>query len=113
MSWELLPRARLIASFHDYQQTPNTQELQSVIGSMEKYSPAIMKVSTLCSTPQNALRLLTLQLELKARNQKHIVLGMGEFGLATRVFGSLWSKYHLIAPEAAKNPCSQAKLAHT
>jgi 3-dehydroquinate dehydratase len=44
------------------------------------------------------LKLLLLQQNLKAQNKKHIVLGMGEFGTITRVFGTLWGNELIYAP---------------
>jgi 3-dehydroquinate dehydratase type I len=89
---------RLIASYHDYQQTPHSVQLKSIIATMEPYRPQVFKLAAFCNDQGDALRLLELLLELKARDLPSIVLGMGEFGQITRVFGALWGNEMTFAP---------------
>ena len=87
-----------IVSYHDYRQTPDTVRLGEIVATMDRYRPSIYKLAALCAGPEDAVRLLQQLLALKAAGKRAIVLGMGEFGAATRVFGSLWGNEMVFAP---------------
>lgn len=89
---------QVIASYHNYSKTPGTNELQAIVQSMEIHKPAIYKLATACHSEADALRLLTLQQELKNQGKRVIILGMGEHGYATRIFGTLWGNEMIFAP---------------
>jgi 3-dehydroquinate dehydratase I len=89
---------QLIASYHDYHQTPDNVQLRSIIATMEPYRPRVFKVATLCNNQGDALRLLELLAELKAQDRPSIILGMGGPGQVTRVFGALWGNEMTFAP---------------
>ena len=89
---------QLITSYHNYDQTPDSVQLRSIIATMEPYRPQIYKVSTQCNQPDDALRLLELLIELKAQDRRSIILGMGSFGQPTRIFGALWGNELTFAP---------------
>jgi 3-dehydroquinate dehydratase type I len=89
---------KAIVSYHNYQETPDTVQLSAIIDTMAKYRPTIYKLATLCDTREDALRLLRLQLELKARGLSVIISGMGEHGAITRIFGTLWGNEMVFAP---------------
>lgn len=82
--------SRLLLSFHQYAETPAQPELISLVDQMESYTPAIRKLATKCNSPRDALRLLELQLSLLEAEKRSVVLGMGTYGLPTRVVGPLW-----------------------
>ncbi len=94
---EGLPVA-LIASYHNYRETPDTLQLRRIIDTMEPYRPTVYKLSTLCRTEDDAVRLLQLLLELRDRDVRAIVSGMGEYGTATRIFGTMWGNDMVFAP---------------
>jgi 3-dehydroquinate dehydratase-1 len=87
-----------IVSYHNYQQTPDTVQLTAILDTIKGYRPGIYKLATLCANRKDALRLLEQLLELKSQNRRVIVSGMGEFGMATRVFGALWGNEMTFAP---------------
>ncbi len=87
-----------IASFHDYQKTPDPDSLTKIIKAMENYNPEIFKVSTFCKTSKDGLKLLELLLDLKEENKKFIVLGMGDEGKIVRLYGALWGNELNFAP---------------
>ena len=89
---------KTIVSYHDYQQTPNSARLEEIVDTMEKYQPGIYKLAAMCDGCEDALRLLELLLVLKAKGRAAIVLGMGEAGVVTRVFGTLWGNEMAFAP---------------
>lgn len=87
---------RLIVSYHNYTETP--RELDAILVSMEEYRPEIRKASCLCQSEKDALFLLSLGLKLREENKRHVILGMGEHGIATRIFGTLWGNEMIFAP---------------
>jgi 3-dehydroquinate dehydratase type I len=101
---------QLITSYHDYRQTPDSVRLRSIIATMEPYRPRMFKLATLCNDQGDALRLLELLTELRAQNKPSIVLGMGEFGQITRVFGTLWGNEMTFAPLAAAEQSAPGQL---
>jgi 3-dehydroquinate dehydratase type I len=90
--------SKLICSYHDYKSTPPSSELLQIIDSMRRFSPQIYKLACFCNSPEDALRLLELRIELNKQNIPAIILGMGEFGMATRIFGTIWGNKMIFAP---------------
>ncbi len=89
---------RLIASYHNYDETPDTLQLRKIIDTIKAYRPAVYKLSTLCRTEGDAVRLLQLLLDLKEQGVRAVISGMGDKGSATRVFGPLWGSEMAFAP---------------
>lgn len=83
-------KVSLIASYHNFQITPEDKKLIEIMSIMMNYSPAIIKIATKCNSPKDAMRLLDLLLSLKNEKKKYIILGMGEHGTITRLYGTLW-----------------------
>lgn len=92
---------KTIISYHNYQTTPPDAKLKTIIRAINAYRPAILKIAALCASHNDALRLLQLQLDLKNNQTKHIIIGMGKFGVITRIFGSLWGNEIIFAPQKA------------
>lgn len=92
------PAIRFIASCHNYRETPPDVQLHQIVASMEPYKPFVYKLSAMCQSEDDALRLLSLLEDLKDRHVNFIILGMGEAGLATRILGMLWGNYMNFAP---------------
>ena len=94
----------LLLSFHNYTLTPSDSELSSIYKLMLKYSPELFKFSTFCNSESDCVRLLNFGLklreELEKTNKRYIVLGMGEFGIATRIFGTFWGNAMIFCPES-------------
>jgi 3-dehydroquinate dehydratase I len=103
-------KIKVITSYHDYRETPDDKTLEQVVDTMKRYNPAIYKIATLCQCQQDALRLLQLLLKLKSENMKCIVLGMGNFGAVTRVFGTLWGNELIFAPEISAGRSAEGQL---
>lgn len=91
-------KIKTVVSYHDYSGTPDTVRLEKITDIMSRYRPGIYKLATLCKSHEDALRLLKHLLKLKADGKAAIVLGMGEMGLVTRVFGTLWGNGMTFAP---------------
>lgn len=80
-------RTKVIVSFHDFQKTPSAKRLQQIAGKIAKLGADIIKIATFVNSLEDNERLMDLALELKRKKQKHIVIGMGEKGMVTRIFG--------------------------
>lgn len=101
---------KTIVSYHDYEQTPDTMRLEAIIDTMNGYRPGIYKLAALCGSREDALRLLQQLLAFRARGQAAIVLGMGEAGLVTRIFGSLWGNEMAFAPVSEHEQSAPGQL---
>lgn len=100
----------LLISYHNYELTPADNELQKIIDEMESYSPGIIKLSTMCNSKDDALRLLTLEQQLLKAGRKHIVLGMGKDGQITRVFATLWGNALAFVPETSDDESAKGQI---
>ena len=89
---------KTILSYHNYSLTPSDTELRSLTHRMEDWGAHIMKFSTYCSIQRDALRLLSLLIDLREGGHRSIILGMGKHGVITRVFGTLWGNEMVFAP---------------
>jgi 3-dehydroquinate dehydratase-1 len=89
---------KTILSYHNYQLTPSDTELRSITSRTANWGAYITKVSTLCSIQRDALRLLSLLIDLREAGRRCIVLGMGKHGVITRVFGQQWGNEVSFAP---------------
>jgi 3-dehydroquinate dehydratase-1 len=80
-----------ILSYHNFKMTPDTSDIDKIIAFSGSVSPDIIKIATVCTTPHDALRLLSLP--GKHTGQPMAVVGMGEMGKVVRIvapaFGSL------------------------
>jgi 3-dehydroquinate dehydratase-1 len=101
---------KLILSYHNYEKTPDDEELQNIIIDMESFKPVIYKISTGCKDANDALRLLQFQSFVKTQNKKYIILGMGEFGTITRVYGTLWGNEMIFAPKTLTETSADGQL---
>ncbi|MBI5357578.1 type I 3-dehydroquinate dehydratase [Candidatus Saccharibacteria bacterium] len=90
----------LIISYHNYEETPDNGTLDKIVKEIKDFKPAIIKISTMCIKPDDSLRLLRVKRDLLEAEEKHIVLGMGEAGKITRVFGALWGNELIFIPES-------------
>lgn len=103
-------KSKLILSYHNYKETPKLDYLLNLINKMKKYNPDIFKIATTCNKETDALSLLNLLLKLKAQKLKYIVLGMGEKGLITRIFGPIWENEISYAPQNFKEQSAAGQL---
>ena len=101
---------KLITSYHNYDETPSLEELKNIPDEMHYYNPEIYKIATYCQTEQDALKLLELLLTLRQEEKKYIVLGMGEQGSVTRVFGTIWGNKMIFAPKEKNENSAPGQL---
>ncbi len=103
-------KLKTIISYHNYKETPSENMLDKIISDIKKRNPHIIKVSTFCKTKSDALVLLKLMLELKAGGEKHIILGMGKYGLITRLYGTLWGNELTFITEKKQDASAPGQL---
>lgn len=101
-------KIKTIISYHNYDETP--VDLAKIIKLIDVIKPTIYKIATMCINQTDALKLLLLQENFKIQHKKHIVLGMGEFGTITRVYGSLWGNELIYAPITKKGASAPGQL---
>ena len=74
--------ARILVSWHNFDETPVTEELINIIGEMRKFSNYI-KVVTMAKRLADSLRLINLY--EKTAGLQAIIFAMGEAGAITRI----------------------------
>lgn len=80
-------KKQVIVSFHDFKRTPSVAQLKTLVAKMAQMKADILKIVTFVKTLEDNQNLINLALELKHKKQKHIILGMGEKGIVTRILG--------------------------
>lgn len=95
---EELPRLKFVLSYHDFEGTPDSDKLTALTAQMKALDPYIVKISCMCASPEDALRLSELRLKLTMQGVRAIILGMGESGTFTRVFNTLYGNEFIFAP---------------
>jgi 3-dehydroquinate dehydratase-1 len=92
---------KTILSYHNFSLTPSDTELRSIADRMVGWGAHIIKIATFCTTQRDALRLLSLLIDLREAGKRCVVLGMGKHGTITRVFGPQWGSEIAFAPVLA------------
>lgn len=101
---------KTILSYHNYSLTPSDTELRSITERMRDWGAHILKISTYCCIQRDALRLLSLLIDLREGGSRSIVLGMGKHGVITRVFGTVWGNEMTFAPVEAASLSAPGQL---
>jgi len=83
---------KIILSFHDFEKTPNIQDLTTIVSRMRKCNVGISKIATVVNNDQDIKNLLLILLN-KKKDEKIIVVGMGEKGKITRILGPLLGSF--------------------
>ena len=81
-------KTKIILSFHDFEKTPNIKKLTSTVNCMRKCNVEVLKIATMINDDQDIKNLFQILLN-KKKDEKMIVVGMGEKGKITRVLGPL------------------------
>ncbi|WP_328301489.1 type I 3-dehydroquinate dehydratase [Streptomyces sp. NBC_00435] len=75
-----------IVSYHNFDFTPGTEELQAVIDDAKSAGADVVKVSTMVRSESDVRRLASLLLRTGAEDTRLIVIAMGAAGAVSRVF---------------------------
>jgi 3-dehydroquinate dehydratase-1 len=102
---------KTILSYHNYKQTPSDTELRSITSRISGWGAHITKISTFCAIQRDALRLLSLLIDLREAGRRCVVLGMGKHGVITRVFGPQWGNEVSFAPVDTTQRSAPGQLA--
>lgn len=81
-----LQRSKTILSFHDFKKTPTMKDLSEVVNNMRKFKVGVIKIATLVKSDVDMGNLFRILMN-KKKNEKMIVVGMGEKGRLTRILG--------------------------
>ncbi|ADJ25550.1 3-dehydroquinate dehydratase [Dehalogenimonas lykanthroporepellens BL-DC-9] len=84
---EVKKRARCLISHHDYEKTPSSGELKSIVGRELAAGADICKLVTRAVGPEDNLALLRLYQEFQGC--RLVAFGMGQAGLLSRVLAPL------------------------
>ncbi len=103
----------LLVSYHNYEETPPDEVLWEYVEEMLHYDANIVKIATYCQTEKDALRLMNVGLSLRKKGVDCIVLGMGEYGAMTRVFGTLWFNKMIFAPPSLQDVSAPGQLSRS
>lgn len=79
-------KTKIILSFHDFEKTPHVNKLISIVNRMREYNVELLKIATVVNEDQDIKNLFQILLN-KKKNEKIIVVGMGNKGQITRVLG--------------------------
>lgn len=85
-------KTKLIVSDHNFDKTPQESTIRKLIKEMKRYNPDIVKIATQVVSPNDNNRLFRLMLD-EAIDIPRIIIGMGELGKLTRIFGPLLGSY--------------------
>ncbi len=89
---KLNKKTKYIISYHNFKRTPNKKQLLNIINGMAKYSPFIIKITTMVNSKRDAQTLLYLNLN-KSFKEKRIIIGMGKKGIVTRILAPFFGSY--------------------
>lgn len=82
---DLKAKSVLIASYHNFKKTPSKETLRKKILQLKKTGAAIVKIACKVNVLKDNETLMNLALECQRKKQRHIVIGMGEKGMITRI----------------------------
>jgi 3-dehydroquinate dehydratase I len=75
----------VIVSYHNFEHTPSTEDLESIVGGAESAGADIIKVSTMATSGEDLKTLASLLLNASGKIDL-IVIAMGDIGTISRVF---------------------------
>lgn len=106
-------RSKLIISFHDFQKTPSTQRLQTIVRKAKSLGADIVKIATYTRNHEESLRLLNLLESESSKGQKMIVLGMGKYGKLTRIAGCYLGNYLTFVPLTSSSASAPGQIPYS
>jgi len=85
-------KTKVIVSYHNFEGTPEEDTIRKIIQTMKKHQPDIIKIATQIVRPEDNDKLFRLMLD-ETLGLPRIIIGMGELGKITRVFGPVVGSY--------------------
>lgn len=80
----------VVGSFHDFNKTPDVQDIIKIFGKMDKAKADILKIAVMPVCQQDVLTLLQATLEGKEFNKPLITMSMGQLGVISRLGGGIF-----------------------
>lgn len=108
--WERRDSAKIILSWHDFSETPETERLEAVLQEMLAAEADILKVVTLARQPEDCLRVLALIPRARAQGREIIAFCMGPLGKWSRVVAPLLGSFLSFAPFTKKGASAPGQL---
>ena len=106
--------AAVIASFHDFNETPSDDTLAALYAQMAEAGADVLKVACRVTTPEDALRVLAAQISAHREHRRPIIgIGMGEAGAITRIAGAPLFSAATFASVAASSAPGQFTVEET
>lgn len=106
--------AAVIASFHDFNETPPDDTLAALYAQMAESGADVLKVACRVTTPEDALRVLAAQIGAHREHRRPIIgIGMGEAGAITRIAGAPLFSAATFASVAASSAPGQFTVEET
>jgi|CXWL01.1.fsa_nt_gi 3-dehydroquinate dehydratase-1 len=100
-----LKKTKLIISHHDFKKTPSEAQLKSIVKKMRQLGADVCKIATMVNDLDDNRRLIELAIDLKKRKVKHIIIGMGEQGMITRILSKeLGNELQFVSLESKTAP---------
>jgi len=98
-------KARVVLSFHDFQETPSSKKLQNLCDRMIRLGADVAKIVTFAASWEDNLRVLSLIPYARKKKQEIVAFCMGEKGKISRVvsplLGAAWTYASLSKGRAA------------
>ncbi len=85
-------KTKTIVSFHDFIQTHSEHDLKEIILKIKQYKPYIIKIAAMIKNENDAHLLYKLLIE-KKKEDRYIIIGMGNKGVSTRIITPLLGGY--------------------
>lgn len=98
-----------VLSFHDFEETPDDEELQSIWKLMDSRSPAVEKIAVMPKSEEDVERLLKSCKEHEAPEEK-IAIAMGELGKESRLHGDDWGSAYTFCTVGTSSAPGQLSL---
>lgn len=104
------PKTKIIISYHNFDETPDDENLMSIINRIYEMGADIAKIAIMANKFEDSLRILKILEELNDAGKKIICIGMGEEGKITRETGHLFGNYLMYAPLTENDKTATGQL---
>ncbi len=105
--------AAALCSYHDFQKTPDKQEIVQILRGMQALGADVTKIAVMPVTRKDVLALMEASIEMKEQyaDRPYITMSMGALGAVTRLSGSLTGSALTFAAAARTSAPGQMEAA--
>ncbi len=90
-------QAKMILSYHNFESMPEKEKLDSLIKKMQNLKPDILKIAVTPKNQKEEASLIHIMKKLHKTKKKAIIIGMGKYGLKTRIQGLKYNAINFVA----------------